>query len=211
MNRVCSVALAVSLLDSPAFAQEVPPGSVGAVRLEEPPRWSAALGAYGGLGLHLGADLPIAHDVGGARLMLTLGHAELGAYGELAELPGGYLNTFGAWGGGYLPMHNFVDLDGGVGIALRRYLDCGAGPTCAFDEAFSTPAVGVRMGISDRAGGRLGVRVGAELRATFDLARKSVHWTVPMGPEGGISGVNHYGGSSLVLLMGVALDWVPTA
>ena len=211
MTRGCSLALAVSLLGAPAFAQHLPPDSAAAVRLEEPPRWSAALGAYGGLGLHFGADLPIAHDVGGARLMLTLSHAELAAYGELAELPGGYLNTFGAWGGGYLPLHNFVDLDGGVGIALRRYLDCGAGSSCAFDQAFSTPAVSLRIGISDRAGGRLGVRVGAELRATFDLTRKSVHWVVPVGLEGSISGVNHYGGSSIVLLMGVALDWVPTA
>jgi hypothetical protein len=211
MTRGCSVALAVGLVGSPAFAQDLAPGSTGAVRMEEPPRWSAALGAYGGLGLHFGADLPIAHDVGGGRLVVTLGHAELGAYGELAELPGGYLNTFGALVGGYLPMHNFVDLDGGVGIALRRYLDCGAGSSCAFNEAFSTPALSLKVGISDRAGGRFGVRVGSELRATFDLGRKSVHWTVPVGLEGGISGVNHYGGSSLVLLMGVAFDWVPTA
>ncbi len=210
MTRGYTVALALSLFASPAFAQEVPPGSAGTVRLEEPPKWSAALGAYGGLGLHFGADLPIAHDVGGARLMFTLRHVEVGAYGELAELPGGYLNTFGALVGGYLPLHNFVDLDGGIGVALRRYLDCGASSSCAFHQAFSTPALSLRIGISDRAGGRFGVRVGSELRATFDLARKNVHWAVPVGLDT-ISGVNHYGGSSLVLLMGVAFDWVPSA
>jgi hypothetical protein len=211
MNRGRFVVLAVSLLGSPAFAQGLPPGSGGTVRLEEPPRWSASLGAYGGLGLHFGADQPMAHDVGGARLAFTVRHVELGAYAELPELPGGYLNTFGGMVGWWLPLHNFVDLDGGVGIGLRRYLDCGAGSSCALDQAFSTPAVSVRIGISDRAGGRLGVRVGSELKATFDLDRRTVHWTVPLGPEAGISGVRHYGGTSVVLLMGVALDWVPTA
>jgi hypothetical protein len=209
MNRGRSLALTLSLVGSPALAQGLPSGSAGTVRLEEPPRWSAALGAYGGLGLHFGADLPIAHDVGGARLAFTLRHVELGAYVELGELPGGYLNTFGGLVGGFLPLQNFVDLHGAVGMGLRRYLDCGAGSSCALDQAFSTPAVSVRIGISDRAGGRLGVRVGSELKATFDLGRKSVHWTVPVGPEGGISGVNHYGGHSVVLLMGVAVDWVP--
>jgi hypothetical protein len=211
MNRgsAAAVALASSVLGSSALAQVPPPNQAAAVRLEEPPRWSAALGAYGGLGLHFGADLPIAHDVGGARLGFTVRHAALGAYAELTELPGGYQNTFGGWLGGYLPMHNFVDLDGGVGMGLRRYLDCRVGSSCA--QAFSTPATSVRIGISDRTGGRLGIRVGCELKATFDLGRKAVHWTVPVGPEGGISGVNHYGGSSVVLLMGVALDWVPAA
>jgi hypothetical protein len=211
MKRRCSAAvtLALSVLGSRALGQVPPPNEAAAVRLEEPPRWSAALGAYGGLGLHFGSDLPIAHDVGGARLGLTVRHAELGAYAELTELPGGYQDTFGGSVGGYLPMHNFVDLHGGVGMGLRRYSDCRVGSGCA--QTFSTPAASVRIGISDRTGGRLGVRVGCELKATYDFARKAAHWTVPVGPEGGISGVSHYGGASIVLLMGVALDLVPAA
>jgi hypothetical protein len=178
--------------------------------LARPPAWSAALGAYGGLGLHLAFGDVTSQGFGGAELRATLSYWELGAQAEVAELPGIHQYGYGGSLGLLLPIRGWVAVSSGLGLLYRQYFDCPQS-SCSADERFATPAVALRLGISDRAGGRLGVRLGTELRAVYDLRHKRVEWRLPPSetfPEG-ITGVREFGGTSIALLVRAALDWTP--
>jgi hypothetical protein len=178
--------------------------------LARPPAWSASLGAYGGLGLHLAFGEATSQSFGGGELRGTLSHLELGAQAEVGELPGIYQNAFGGSVGLFLPIRGWVDVSSGLGLLYRQYFDCPQG-SCSTNERFTTPAVVLRLGISDRAGGSLGVRLGTELRAAYDLQHKRVEWSIPPTeafPDG-ITGVREFGGTSIALVVRMALDWTP--
>jgi hypothetical protein len=177
-----------------------------------PPDWSAALDAYGGYGLLFTSDRIESHALGGGMTRLRYRHLQLGAYAELAGYVSSRVTHLGGVAGVYVPYRNFADIEGWVGFGMRRYVDD--------DRSFgpggfevSTPALSLRLGVSDRAGDVLGVRLGGQLLATFDLDPENVAWRIEpseSNPEGA-SGTRHVGGTSIVMLLVAGFDVAPSA
>ena len=175
-----------------------------------PPVWSAALDAYGGYGLLFTSDQIESHALGGGLTRLRYRYLQLGAFAEVAGYVTSRTTHLGGVAGVYVPYRNFADVEGWLGFGVRRYVDN--------DRSFgpggfevSTPALSLRLGVSDRAGGVLGGRLGGQLLATFDLDREDVPWRIEpdeRNPEGA-SGTRHVGGTSIVMLLVAGFDVAP--
>lgn len=196
------------------------PGNAGAQELigvPEPelapaPPWSAAIDGYAGFGVLIPKSDPESFSLAGGLTRLRYRNFMLGGLAEYSSFATSRSLHVGGALGGYLPFRNFVDLEGWFGVGIRRYLDddvrYGAG-----GYKFSTPALSFRIGVSDRAGGVLGGRIGAQLGVTHDLDKDSIPWEIApndQNPEGH-SGVREVGGTSVVMLFVVGLDVAPGA
>jgi hypothetical protein len=185
--------------------------------LQDSPGWGGSLGAYGGLGALFGTDTRGSHSTAGGRLRVHYSYFTAGAYYEMSDRPNNVTETTDFWNAGgfagiWLPYYNWVDFEVALRAGLRRYTDD--------DERFGPsgyerggPALGLWLGVSDRSnGGQLGGRIGAALLATYDLSQSDEDWRTETGDEDDPlvrTGTDHVGGTSVALLLELALDAQP--
>lgn len=207
----CAVFLVLAAIHaSPALAEPLP--VLPDPEIEPAPAWSAAIDGYAGFGLLVPEGDLESHSLLGGLTRLRYRNVTLGGFAEYGSFAAGRVFHVGGAVGAYLPFRHFVDLEGSLGLGLRRYSDddtrYGAG-----GYEFSAPALSLRMGISDRAGGVLGGRIGAQVAFSQDLDTAEVPWEVPpsdQNPEG-TSGIRFVGGTSVLMLVVVGLDVAPGA
>jgi hypothetical protein len=181
------------------------------VRLERSPGLSFGLGAYGGIAVQTTAEGSGSHAIMGALSRVRYRYFELGAVLELSDKADDRWRSLGGFAGAWLPFRHWVDLEFAVGAASRRYLskDARFGPG-GYDVGI--PALTLRAGLSDRSSdGALGARLGCDLVAAFDLARKSVPWRYVVEGEGDqatriFTGRSRIGGFSIGLVLTAAFD-----
>jgi hypothetical protein len=103
-----------------------------------------------------------------------------------------------------------VDVDTDLGLGARWYTNHGRASYLG-DYRVSAPAGTARLGVSDRVGQLLGVRVGAQLIAGLDFSRKEQEWRIEPNERNrlGRSGVRQFGGLSIALVITFGLDVLP--
>lgn len=198
------------------------PPSNGSWRLAEPASLAVGLDGYAGILAQATAGRDRAHGFWGGMLRARLHYFQLGAFidvtdsGEsrgLGESEQEHFRTVGGFIGAWLPFQKFVDLDASLGLATRRYLNSSDiyGPS---GLAQDTPALVLRLGISDRAfRSLLGARVGISLFGTADLNPRPATWhrtyLLPPDQGGGIgvtTGTTEVGGLAAGLLVSAGLE-----
>lgn len=210
LTLVAPLALVLAVYSSSVQAQELL--GVPEPELEPAPVWSAAIDGYAGFGVLVPKSDLESHALAGGLTRLRYRNYMLGGFAEYASFAAAHSLHVGGAIGGYLPFLNFADLEGWLGFGIRKYSDddtrYGAG-----GYEFSSPALSLRFGISDRAGGVLGGRLGAQLGVTHDFSTDSVPWAIgpsEQHPEG-LVGVKEVGGTSIVMLFVIGLDVAPGA
>lgn len=178
--------------------------------VDESAPWSVGLGAYGGLGLLLKAGDDESYLLGGGLLSVRIHYFWAGAYVEAASLPTVHSLSYGGAVGAFVPYWRWVDFDLAATLGVRTYSTISRYSYLG-NYSTSTPAVGARVGVSDRAGEFVGVRVGAHIAAALDLDRQEKEWHVPPTPQNpeGSSGTTRFGGFSLTVAMSVGLELAP--
>ena len=180
------------------------------LRLAPPPTWSLALAGYGALGVASSRDAIDSYPVAGATLRARVWYAQLGGYAEVASLPSENLIDRGGLAGAHLPFVKWVDVDVALGLGLRTYTgrDFAGG---LGDYRASMLAGSVRTGVSDRTGGRFGLRLGAELISSFEFAPQSRSWVIEPNSRNrrGSHYEKHFGGLAVALALTVAVDVAP--
>lgn len=205
---LCTLAF-VSGWTAPAWSQEI---VIPDPELEAAPPWSAAIDAYGGFGVLGTASGLQSHALGGTLMRMRYRNFQLGGFVEAASFASSRATHVGGTVGVFLPYRYFVDLEGWVGLGMRKYVDdrLRFGPG---GSEVKTPALSFRIGISDRAGGIVGGRVGAQLLTSIDLKTEDVPWRLDpaVARDQPLSGDESVGGTSVVLLFVLGLDVAPNA
>jgi hypothetical protein len=178
--------------------------------LVEPPTLSLDLSPYAGLGVLLDGTSSTSFALAGGMLRVRILSIQLGGYADIATLPNEYMESWGGLVGAHLPFFNWVDVDTALGLGVRAYSNYGEASYLG-DYRVSGPAGTARLGISDRAGQLLGVRVGAQLIAGLDFSRKEQEWRIEPNERNllGSSGVRQFGGLTLALVISFGLDVLP--
>lgn len=209
MMNVRALALPLVLLfASVAEAQPLP--VIPEPEIEPAPAWSAAIDVFAGFGVLAPSSELESHSTVGGLTRLRFRNIMIGGFAEYSDYPSARAVHVGGALGGYLPYRYFVDFEGWAGFGLRRYSDddirYGAG-----GYEFSTPALSLRVGISDRAGDVLGGRIGAQLAFSQDLSSAEIPWEIApsdQNPEGH-SGIKDVGGTTIQMLFVLGLDVAP--
>jgi hypothetical protein len=204
-----SLMLTAMLAGAGATARAAPPERV-APSLADPPSFTLGLLPYVGLGMLVAHDGTESYVVGGGSARVTFGQVMIGGFGEASVLPDYYLGYLGGFAGAYLPFRSWVDLDVAVGFGARTYLNR-ARESYLGDYRVTLPAGTLRLGVSDRAGEVLGVRLGGGLVTSVDLDPQQRTWRIApsdIDPEGS-SGTRHFGSFTLALVLTVGLDIQP--
>lgn len=179
-----------------------------------PSRWSAGVEGYGGILNQWTNEADRSHAFGGGALRLRYRFLQAGAFmdvsdtGEasgLLELQQERFRTLGGFAGAWVQRPRFVDIDAAIGLASRRYLN----PSGIYGRgglSVDTATLSFRLGVSDRAPNRaMGVRVGAALVASVDLAPQDVTWRrtylLATGEFGETTGTTRVGGISIGLIV----------
>ena len=150
--------------------------------------------------------------LGGGLLRVRIHYLWLGAYLEGAGLPDTYSVGYGGAVGAFVPYWRWVDVDAALTLGVRTYSTMSR-LNYLGHYSTSTPALGARVGVSDRAGEFVGVRVGAHIAATLDLDRKEKEWHVAPTPQNpsGSSGTTQFGGFSFTVAVSIGLDLAPVS
>jgi hypothetical protein len=167
--------------------------------------WSVGLEGYAGLGTLSNSEESKGHAMAGGVSRARFGFAEIAGSVEVSDDNGEHWRNFGGAIGGFLPFTNWVDFDASVGLASRRYASTNARYGSS-GLVFKTTALTLRLGLSDRViEGLVGPRLGAALLCEIDMKHRDVEWSYSV-PGGAISGVSHFGGVSLGLVVTAGFD-----
>jgi hypothetical protein len=150
-----------------------------------------------------------AHAVAGALARLQVGYFQVGGAIEQSDRIIDSYRSYGAFVGAFLPFDRWVDIDCTLGASLRRHKN----PEPRFGPggyALTNPALSLAIGMSDRSSDeQLGVRIGARLVATLDLARRDAHWRYQLianDPSEVATGTTKVGGFSLGAMLTAGFD-----
>ncbi len=148
-----------------------------------------------------------AHALGGGMLRLRSSYAQIGGFVEAANLPQESLQGYGAFMGGWAPFTNWLTFDVMLGAGRHSYQNNERryGPE-GYDvhSWFGT----LRLGVSDRTHGILGLHTGAMLFASLDFTPSDIAWRY--GPAGDrtkqVTGVRRVGGFALGVAVTAGFD-----
>lgn len=187
----------------PAAAQQ----PEGTIHIATPPSLSIGLDGYAGMGVLASGARADAHALGGGMLRLRSSYAQIGGFVEAANLPADSLQGYGAFTGGWLPFENWLTFDLMLGAGRHTYenSDRRYGPDgYKVQSWFGT----VRLGISDRTHGILGLHTGAMLFASLDFTPTDVTWRYGPAndPEHQVKGTRRVGGFALGVAVMAGFD-----
>jgi hypothetical protein len=210
LTAIASIAATTASFAQPAVIADLwkPTSGPAKLALEAAPGLALGLGAYGGLALLMTRAEKQPHAVVGVLSRARYGYFELGAVIEVSDHAQDQWRSLGAFAGAWLPYRNWVDFELAAGVATRRYSSSdpryGAG-----GYELSTPALTLRLGVSDRSSeGLFGARLGGEIVAALDLRQRQARWRYESSdPEAAvIRGVTPVGGFSLGLALSTGFD-----
>jgi hypothetical protein len=207
-----AIVLGLLSLAAPAVAKPSLPLLPTNLRLAEPEPWALSARGHGGAGLLATSSDSRSHGGGGAELGLRVSYLTLAGHFDHVDYVTETSRTVGGLAGTLLPFAGWVDIEAALGAGQRTYR--------SGDPRFGTrglevkvPTLLFRLGISDSAGGPVGVRFGGGLAASVDLARRGAPWTYGVTdatPEG-VTGVRDIGGVTFGLFLQLGLEYLPTA
>jgi len=194
---------------APATEFGAPPVSSWALRLDITPGWAVGVDGSAGVALLATTERSEAHGIVEGRVRARLGFVQLGALIEQSDDTEQEWRSLGGFAGAFLPYRNWVDWEVSVGAVVRRFRNTdprfGAG---GYDV--SNVAILLRAGFSDRSSeGLFGIRLGAHLTLTSDLAPRDVAWRYNLGSASlpsYVYGRARVGGHSVSLAVGGGFD-----
>jgi len=196
-------ASAVLAVAWPAFAE--PPEAT--IHMAQAPTLSLGLDGYAGMGVLASGSRADAHALGGGILRVHSSYAQIGGFMEAANLPIDTLQGYGGFMGGWLPFANWLTFDLMLGAGRHSYqnTDRRYGPDgYRVQSWFGT----VRLGVSDRTRGILGLHTGAMLFASLDFTPTNVAWRhgPANDPTKQVTGLRRVGGFALGVAVTAGFD-----
>lgn len=190
-------------LARPAAAQK-PEASIHTAR---PPALSLGLDGYAGMGVLAAGQRADAHALGGGMLRVRSSYAQLGGFMEAANLPQDSRTGYGALMGGWLPFTNWLTFDLMLGAGRHTYQNDNrryGAEGYKVRSWFGT----VRLGVSDRTHGILGLHTGAMLFASLDFTPTNVAWRYGIAdkPQTQVTGQRRVGGFALGVAVTAGFD-----
>jgi hypothetical protein len=193
-----------------AFAVALPAAAEqpeATIHVAQPPTLSVGLDGYAGMGVLANGSRADASALGGGMLRLRSSYAQIGGFMEAANLPTDTLQGFGGFMGGWLPFANWLTFDLMLGAGRHTYdnPDRRYGPDgYQVRSWFGT----LRLGVSDRTHGILGLHTGAMLFASLDFTPTNIAWRYGLAndPTKQVTGLRRVGGFALGVAVSAGFD-----
>lgn len=184
-----------------------PPPKRTDIYLAEPSGVLVGVEGYGGITTLSMNNETLGRAYAGAMIRTRFSRLEFSGFAETSDYTVNKWRLFGGTVGTFWHLHNWVDVDGAVGVAQRTYISLdsryGAGGAYA-----SVPSLILRLGISDRVSdGTVSPRLGAALYSAIDLSHESSPWKYEADGNLLNQGTTRFGGFTIGLMMTFGVDF----